>query len=191
MNTTLASKSEARARFSALRSSIDVDIRKQKSDFICKSILALPEFSSCDALFLYAPIKSEADIFPLFYEALKKGIKVAFPISVKSSSTLDFRFVSSDEELVLGAYGIREPREDLPRATFTKNSICIVPALSFDKSGNRLGYGKGFYDRFLNEFCGTAIGVAFCELICEALPTESTDIPVDIIITDKESVKAQ
>ena len=191
MNDKFISKSEARAYFSALRSSIPEITRKEKSKVICSTVLSLPLFSKCDTLFLYAPIKSEVDVYPLFKEATSQGIKVAFPISIKESSTLDFRFVSNENELVLGAYSIREPRADLPKASFTENSICIVPALSFDKSGGRLGYGKGFYDRFLSQFDGTSIGVTFSELKCDALPTDEFDIPVNIIITDKESVKTK
>lgn len=185
------SKADARKHFFALRSSIDESDRKQKSIEICKKIIALPEFSACDALFIYAPIKSEADPTYLFDEAKKRGIRVAFPISVTSTFTLDFRFIDSLDELSIGAYGIREPRPDSQRASFTPRSICIVPALAFDALGNRLGYGKGFYDRFLNNFSGLSIGITYNELKCDRLPTQSTDIPVDIIITDKESVKTK
>ena len=189
MDTTFLSKSEARAYFSAMRTSLDDNARKSKSLAICKKISELPFFSECDALFLYSPIKSEANPMPLFELAQKHNIRVAFPISIKDSCTLDFRFVDSLDELCLGAYNIQEPSNDCQTAIYTERSICIVPALAFDKSGNRLGYGKGFYDRFLKDFTGTSIGITFSELKCDTLPAEITDIPVDIIITDKESVK--
>ena len=191
MNDKFNSKAEARAYFSKLRSSIRDDVRKEKSVAVRSSVLSLPEFSECDSLFLYAPIKSEADVFPLFHEAVKRGVRVAFPISIKESFTLDFRFVGSPDDLIRGAYGIREPRPELPKATFTERSICVVPALAFDESGNRLGYGKGFYDRFLKSFDGLKIGVTFSELKCRRLPIDVSDVPVDIIITDKESVKTK
>ena len=191
MSNKFNTKAEARAYFSSLRSSITAEKRKEKSVTVCNAVLSLTSFSECDTLFLYAPIKSEVDVYPLFKEALSRGIKVAFPISIKESSTLDFRFVSAEDELALGAYSIREPRSDLPRADFTERSICIVPALSFDKNGSRLGYGKGFYDRFLSRFTGLTIGVTFSELKCDLLPTDEFDIPVNIIITDKESVKTK
>ena len=189
MNNDFSSKTEARAYFSALRSSIAEDLRKSKSLTICKKIADLPEFSTCDTLFIYFPIKSEADTLYLFEIAKERGIKIAFPISIKESFELDFRIVNSLDELSVGAYGIREPQQNAQKALITENSICIVPALAFDSSGNRLGYGKGFYDRFLKKFIGLSIGITFDELKCSALPCELTDIPVDIIITDKESVK--
>lgn len=189
MNIEFRSKADARAYFSALRTSISETERKEKSLDICNKIINMPEFVSCDALFIYAPIKSEADPMPLFEIAKKHGIKVAFPISIKKSFELDFRFINSLDELNIGAYGICEPNENSPKAIFTQRTICIVPALAFDSFGNRLGYGKGFYDRFLKTFSGISIGITFNELKCSALPCDSTDIPVDIIITDKESVK--
>ena len=191
MNFEFNSKADARKHFFAIRSAINENERKQKSLAICKKIIALPQFSSCDTLFIYSPIKSEADPTYLFDEAKKRGIRVAFPISITDNFTPDFRLVTSLDELSLGTYGIREPRSDAEKATFSTRSICVVPALAFDSFGNRLGYGKGFYDRFLNDFAGLTIGITYTELKCDRLPTQSTDIPVDIIITDKESVKTK
>ena len=191
MSIEFNSKSEARAYFSKLRASIITEERNAKSLAICKKIAALPDFSLCDTLFIYSPIKNEADPTPLFEMSKARNIKIAFPISVKESLELDFRIVNSIDELTVGAYGIREPQQNAKKATFTKNSICIVPALAFDNSGNRLGYGKGFYDRFLKNFTGLSIGITFDELKCTSLPYEITDVPVDIIITDKESVKTK
>ena len=145
MNVEFNSKADARAYFSALRASISESERKEKSLAICKKIIDIPEFDYCDTLFIYAPIKSEADPTPLFEIAKKRNIKVAFPISIKENFELDFRIVNSIDELNVGAYGIREPSKISQKADFTSNSICIVPALAFDSLGNRLGYGKGFY----------------------------------------------
>jgi 5-formyltetrahydrofolate cyclo-ligase len=89
--------------------------------------------------------------------------------------------------LEAGTYGINEPTKASPRASFTKNTICIVPALAFDKKGFRLGYGKGYYDRFLNNFEGISIGVAFDRFICDALPINDTDIAVGSIIKSSGS----
>ena len=189
MSIEFNSKAKARAYFSALRSSITEDLRSSKSLTICKKISELPEFSTCDTLFIYFPIKSEPDTLSLFEFAKSRNIKIAFPISIKESFELDFRLVNSIDELRVGAYGIREPQQGAEKAISSPKSICIVPALAFDEVGNRLGYGKGFYDRFLRNFSGLSIGITFDELKCSSLPYEYTDIPVDIIITDKESVK--
>ena len=144
----------------------------------------MKKFSECDTLLLYYPIKSEPSALSLLEEAFSRGISIAFPISIKNDYTLDFREIKSLDELSVGAYGICEPKTDAPLANITDKSLCIVPALSFDKRMHRLGYGKGFYDRFLKNFKGTAIGITYLELICEKLPSDENDIPVKYIITD-------
>ena len=191
MKKAFIDKSSARAYFSSLRASLDETERKNKSVTICSAISDTPEFTSCDTLLVYYPIKNEVSPLPLAEKALSLGKRVAFPISLKSNLELDFREVLSLNDLSVGAYGIREPSASAQRVTITDKTLCIVPALAFDISGNRLGYGKGYYDRFLQGFAGTSIGITFNELLCDSLPTQSTDIPVNLIITDTGSVKTK
>lgn len=177
-------KKSARTFFSTLRSSIPLNQREKKSLKISSEILKSEEFLTCDTILLYYPIKSEPDTLSLFQKATNKGVSVAFPISIASDYTLDFRAVNTLNAMSLGAYGICEPQPNAPRAKITEKTLCIVPALSFDANKNRLGYGKGFYDRFLKDFPGKSIGITFSELICEQLPFDENDIRVDKIITD-------
>lgn len=184
-------KKEARKYLSELRNSLTESQRKEKSEKICDRIIASDEFSRCKLLLVYYPIKSEVNILPLIQKAFELGKEIAFPISKKSSYQLDFRKVNSLQELSVGAYGICEPYESAPLPALPikkEEALCIVPALALDKNGGRLGYGKGFYDRFLKNFNGISLGVVFNELLCDYLPTEPTDIPLDIIITDTGSV---
>lgn len=177
-------KKSARAYFSSLRSAIPLSQRQAKSETICDAISKTEEFLSCDTLLLYYPIKSEPSTLFLFDRAMEKGIQIAFPISITETFTLDFHTVQTLDSLRTGAYGICEPPLDAPRPKITDKTICIVPALSFDGNKNRLGYGKGFYDRFLSNFDGISIGITFSKLICKRLPTDIYDIKVDKIITD-------
>lgn len=177
-------KTSARAYFSALRASITKEEQLIKSEKICDKILSTEAFLGCDTLLLYYPIKSEPSALALLETAFSRGISVAFPISVKTDYTLDFRVIRSLDDLSVGAYGIREPNQDAPCVKLTDKTLCIVPALSFDENGMRLGYGKGFYDRFLKEFSGTSIGITYSELFCQKLPFDKYDIPVDFVITD-------
>lgn len=87
----------------------------------------------------------------------------------------------------VGAYGIREPLPELVAAsreeTCNENVIWLVPGLAFDRAGNRLGRGGGFYDRLLPGVRGTKVGVAYTWQLVDLLPTEPHDIPVDVIVT--------
>ena len=185
MQDHLNTKALARAHFSALRASISEQERADKSNKICAQIATMREFLNCDLLLAYYPIKSEASVLPLVKLALELGKPVAMPISIKESYSLDFRIIGSLDEMKIGAYSIPEPDACAPRTAPTEKSLCIVPALAFDINGNRLGYGKGFYDRFLSEFKGRSIGITFSELLSDSLPIDKNDIAIDTVVTDK------
>ena len=97
-------------------------------------------------------------------------------------------YYDSLNDLREGMYGIREPDEALPCSEITENTVCIVPGLAFTPDGGRLGYGGGYYDRFLSDYSGTSIGLCYSELLFDSLPSEEYDIAVDIIITDSLAV---
>ena len=80
---------------------------------------------------------------------------------------------------------IPEPPSDLPTFEPKGHCVCIVPGLAFDKNGYRIGYGKGYYDRFLKDFNGTKIGLCRCDFLKDALPVNEFDHKVDMIITEK------
>ena len=149
----------------------------------------LKDYADADILLLYFPTRSEPDLTLLAHLALRDGKQVAFPISRTDSLTLDFRIVTSLDELEAGAYGIFEPRESAPRATLTERTLCVVPALAVDRDGYRLGYGKGYYDRFLSSFVGRSLVAIHSSLVCERLPRNDTDIPLNTIITETGAIR--
>lgn len=143
-------------------------------------------FKKHDIILAYYPIKNEPNILPIIEYAVSIGKKVAFPICNTKDYELTFKFINDLNDLVNGAYNIPEPREDAKEYSYEIEALCIVPALSFDKRGYRIGYGKGFYDRFLSRFNGASIGLCYNDFFCEELPIDVTDQAVDVIITDKE-----
>ena len=179
-----ADKSSARKHFLASRLAISSEALDISSRILCNKILTLKKFLDADVVLLYFPTKNEPNLLSIAEAALKAGKKVAFPISITKNCTLDFREISSLTELNAGAYGIPEPPCNAKIPNLTEKSLCVVPALAFDKNGFRIGYGKGYYDRFLSKFKGVSVGAALSSHICDSLPTETTDIPVNIIITE-------
>ena len=182
--TSFSDKSSARKHFLANRLALTNEALEKSSNILCEKILDLAEFSRADVVLLYYPTKNEPSLLSVAKAALKENKRVAFPISITKTCTLEFREISSLEELASGAYGIPEPPFDANIPNLTEKSLCIVPALAFDKNGFRIGYGKGYYDRFLSHFNGISVGAVFDSHICDSLPTESTDLPVNIIITE-------
>ena len=192
MQTNLLYYSDAdkrRARLELAKIRADIYDRAEYSDRLCSGITMLKNYTDADILLLYFPTRSEPDLTPLAHLAWCDGKQVAFPISRTDSLTLDFRIIKSLDELATGAYGIFEPRESSPMAALTERTLCVVPALAVDRDGYRLGYGKGYYDRFLSSFVGRSLVAIHSSLVCERLPRNDTDIPLNTIITETGAIR--
>ena len=170
------------------RNAINQELHKSMDEKICNLATSLVSFRYADIILLYAPIKSEIDVMPIFEKAIALGKKVAFPRCNVEERTMRFHFVSSLEELTPCAYGIREPSEDAPvydPDTAQGSAVCYVPGLAFDAYGYRLGYGKGYYDKFMHSFNGCTIGVVYSDFILNSLPKGRFDKHCDVMLTEK------
>ena len=98
---------------------------------------------------------------------------------------MSFHLFEGEEALVPDACRIPAPPKTAPVAVPTKNTLCLVPGLAADKQGARLGYGGGYYDRFLPAFLGVSLFPLYSCFLCNALPREETDVPVSHILTEK------
>lgn len=178
-------KNELRRFYREKRKSLsDKDNKDRK---ICERLLNSDLYKKAQTLFCYAALNDEINTDSIIEKALKDGKKVALPCCTDLSGNMDFYYIKSLSELTPGAFGIREPD---PRVcekvkSFT-DSICLVPALAFDKSGYRLGYGKGYYDRFIKKFIIISVGLCYNEFLRETLPAEDHDEAVDYIATESE-----
>ncbi|MDY3864478.1 MAG: 5-formyltetrahydrofolate cyclo-ligase [Eubacteriales bacterium] len=163
--------------------------RTESDRAICDAIAASPEFRRAKKVFLYVPIAGEVDLIPLAKVCRKEKKLLAFPVTDPVTDALTFRVFRRGDRLTPGAYGIPEPPQDAPVCSADRRTLCILPGLCFDRDGNRLGQGKGCFDRFLAAFPGTAMGVVRHELLFDAIPHEAHDIPVPVVITEKETVR--
>jgi 5-formyltetrahydrofolate cyclo-ligase len=172
-----------------IRSSIPKEIQKKKSRAICESIMRHPYFQETDVLFCYMDFHDEVQTGMLIHEAMRLGKKVAVPKVDKED--MNFYFVTGHEDLTPGYFGIPEPDpERCKLADEMQNALMIVPGTAFDAACNRMGYGKGFYDRYLAGHPQLhTIGIAYEEQIVTGLPTEETDWKLDFVITEKHSYK--
>ena len=161
--------------------------RKEMDRRIAMGIMDSPHFKNASMLLIYAPLESEINLLPLASVARKRGIPVAFPRCDKETNTMQFYILKEGQKLSPGAYGIPEPPEDAPLCVPDERAVCMVPALSYDLFGNRIGYGKGYYDRYLATFCGVTIGAAYASLLLKNVPIEEHDLPVDWLFTERGS----
>ncbi len=178
-------KTEARRYFAGIRKGITGDEKLKLDNCLTCIITSLPEYKSSDLILLYYPIKSEPDLRILASRVISDNKRLAFPVSLKDDCKLLFKETHDLSDFIQGEYGIPEPSGTDISSYEMNNSICIVPALSFDKNGYRIGYGGGYYDRFLNNFQGISIGLIYSDLLADTLPIDQYDIPVDIVITEK------
>ena len=190
MNYMKTQKAELRAKFIAERKAMDPALREQKSLAISKRVTALSGFRLAETILLYSPKSIEVDVNYIAEAAIKSGKAVAYPRCHKSQdgpAYMTYHTVSSLSELHPGSFGLLEPDEDAPLynpQTDCRGSLCIAPALAFDRQGYRLGYGGGYYDRYFNTYNGSIVGVIFSDFIVPSLPHGKYDIKAGLLISE-------
>lgn len=137
----------------------------------------------------YSPINSELDPFPLMRALADKGATLALPVIIARNHALIFLEWQPDEGLVRGPYGIFQPSSD---ADEVDPDIVLVPLAAFDRAGHRIGYGRGYYDRTLENLRAikkvTVIGVAFAVQEIETVPRLPHDEQLDCVLTERELI---
>jgi len=176
-------KAALRALLKQQRQALLAQAAGQSDAAITAGLLAWPLFARADVLLTYVSTPGEVDTLALIRAALAQGKTVAVPRCLPERRMV-FGRISALEELVPGAYGIPEPPPECPTAEAGSNSLCLVPGLAFDSRGNRIGYGGGYYDRFLAGFPGISVGLVRQDFLKTALPAEATDRRVDYLAAE-------
>lgn len=167
---------------------------QQRSLSMQKRVLESPLWQMSHRVVLYMPLKEEPDTSLLLAEALRSGRDVFLPRCRKNEpGKMDMLLCQNPSQLELSSMGILEPRISAYSRMLSKEHLCaggetliIVPALAFDRSGFRLGYGGGYYDRILAHANCSTVGLAFHALLFPILPRDDWDIPVKAICTEEE-----
>lgn len=189
-------KKALRASFTALRNSLPPEERAKAEAAIRHHLFSLPVWKNAPLVCGYASMRGEIDMMPIRKQAVSLGKTYALPVTVSDSreGEMIFRRLSglSAHELAPARFGILEPIETCPTLTNRDlaGALILVPGLAFDDFGFRLGYGGGYYDRFLRTLktAGipvTTVGLVFSVCRADTLPRESHDTPVDLIIDER------
>ena len=180
-------KNRLRAELRAAREALTPEQKTALDQAILKQFRSLASFRFAEILLAYYPLDDEINILPQIEEALRMGKRVALP-RCHEGNRMDFYFITSLDDVESGAYGINEPKTscELYDLTETKPAVMLIPALSYDKFGYRLGYGRGYYDRYVNRFNGVKAGLCYRAFLKDApLPRGKFDMAVDYIVTEK------
>lgn len=186
MSTVLLEKKRLREHCKALRLSIPTEEKALADAAILRTVTAHSAFLGADLLLCFSPVRGEVDLTPIVEIAKKRGVSVAFPRC--EGTDMRFHIVKNSDELAVDRFGIPAPCATAPIAVPTARTLCLLPGLAAGRDGSRLGYGGGFYDRFLATFGGITLFPIYERLLFPTLPTEKTDKAVDHLITEKGEI---
>lgn len=189
----METKEELRKRLITQRDLMAPDVWTSKSKMIEKIILQSTLYNQCDHLFIYADYHGEVGTTTLIEDALIKGKAVYLPKVLENfeESRMDFFRVYNTFELVNGYKGIREPMGNSERCFSyplhaNEKMLMLVPGVCFDKHGNRLGYGKGYYDNYLKDKPNMIkIGLCFAIQMLDEIPVNERDIRLDLVLSEE------
>ena len=159
---------------------------KQKIDQeIFSRLLRSELFRSAETVFTYCSVNDEIDTRAFMRACLDRGKVLCVPRCEKERGIMTARRIHTEAELCPGKYGIPEPPANADCVSSEKIDLCIVPCLAIDLSGRRLGYGGGYYDRFLRLVSGKTAALCAESRIMQAIPHDAFDVPCDLIYTER------
>lgn len=170
----------------AQRAALPIEMRTQQSAEITRRFLNHPIYEAASTVFCYCAMPEEIDTHAILLDALRQGKRLCVP-RCGAKGVMTAHLIPSLTALTPGTYGILEPHIDCPLVPPEEISLCVVPCLCTDRAGYRLGYGGGYYDRFLAQT--RAVRAALCaqqRLLAQPLPREETDLPCDLIFTERQ-----
>ena len=168
----------------ARRLAISPEQKRAADAALCRAIVAHDAFINADLVLCFIPMRGEPDLSDVVDTARTRGIPTAFPRC--EGGVMTFHLANSPDDLSPDAYGIPSPHANLPVPVTSERTLCILPGLAAGKDGSRLGYGGGYYDRFLDTFRGITLFPIYEELLFPTLPTAPTDKAVQIILTPRK-----
>ncbi len=188
----ILSKDKLRSQIASFRMSLDNEEYLKKSNIILNKLINSQWYLEADTIISYVSVNNEVDTIGLINRALSDGKRVAVPKIINKE--MEFYYINSLSELKKGYFNIPEPIDTsnicMPRSQEESdmsdifNMVMIVPGVAFDRSNNRLGYGGGFYDRYLSIHKIYTIAICFKEQLLDEICTEEYDIKMDEVITD-------
>lgn len=182
-----------KARKAALRAKVRSQIavlspaaRASASVSVCRQLLESHAWQSATAVLLFAPLEDEPNIWPLVSAGLAAKKVVGLPAFDASTGIyLSRRVLDLNRDVVVGKFGIREPLNSCAELDLEEFDLILVPGVAFDRSGRRLGRGRGYYDQWLAKFPNARklCGVAFAEQVVEQVPGDARDVTMGILLT--------
>ena len=167
------------------RDATSAELRNISSEMIHQNLKQISSFTNSQNIACYFPIGSEVNTHYIMLDILKHGKNLLLPRIIDEN--IEFYIIPNLEKLEKGSFEIMEPKDSCDRAK--KIDCVLIPTVGVSKSGVRLGYGKGYYDRFLVSSYAMRISLTYSKQIVKSIPIDSHDIKMDWIITEDENIK--
>ncbi len=183
----METKKKLREKYIALRNQMPPEIKNKLDLEIQSRFLISESYRKSQTIFTYVSTEKEIDTYGIIRAGILNSKKVAVP-KCNDNGEMDFYYITSFDCLEKGMYNILEPKTYVcKKVNDLSNGVCVVPGFCYDLKGFRVGYGKGYYDRFLKRFKGVAVGLCYSKNLELQVPADENDRKVDILITDNFS----
>ena len=185
-------KNELRLASRQYRTGLSADEKERLDRKIQNKFLNMWQYREADVILIYVATAIEVETRLIIETALKDGKTVAVPRCVDGTREMEFYKISGYSQLEKHTFGVLEPKPDeCEKLEDFSKGVCVVPALVFDRSGCRLGYGGGYYDRFLSNFSGETVGLCYNECVKDSIPHGKYDRRVEKIITQNSVINTK
>lgn len=178
-----------RKRLIESRKSLDKTEKAKWDKIISEKIINSDYFKNAEQVLIFSSTDDEFDTRYIIERCRLLYKRVFYPLCIDSEGKMEFYKVDSVGDLQVGMYNILEPKSTCKKYIPQDNDLIIVPCLSADRHKNRIGYGKGYYDRFLKDFNGVSVSPCYDILLEDEIPTDKYDMQINIIVTDKEVIQ--
>lgn len=178
-------KQELRLNCRAKRQALSSEEKSTLDRLVAENVRRLKEYRPAKTLLIYMSTPIEVDTVQIIKNAWADGKRVAVPRCIPDSRDMEFHYIDSLECLAPGTFSVLEPDPSLPVVDDFTGCLMIVPGMQFDMKGYRIGYGKGYYDRYMVRFSGISAGICYSDELRPFMYHGRYDRSVDIVVTDK------
>lgn len=179
-------KRELRAKYRSVRETMSPQEKKTYDNQIEQRFLSTPMYQNAKKLLCFVSTDLEVNTFGILEQAFQDNKIVAVPKCLNARGSMKFYQIRSFDDLEKATFSLWEPKvKQCKELVDFKDALCVLPGFAFDREGYRIGFGKGYYDRFLNHYTGLKIAVCYNQCIAPNLPRGKYDVAADYVVTQK------